>query len=68
MPIRCGRKLDPSVTRKAAELYLDDSLEIKHLVERFGVSRGSIYTAVARLREERGVAGPRTVAPHLRAL
>lgn len=55
MAARGGRKIDEGITRKAAALHLDEELSIPALMERFGISRGSISTAVYKLRLERGV-------------
>lgn len=51
-----GSKVPAS--RKAAQLYLDEGLGIPALRERFGISRGSILTAIYKLRRERGEQRP----------
>lgn len=47
-------------SRRAAELYLDEGVEISALVERLGIGRTLISAAIKRLRDERGIAGPRS--------
>ncbi len=58
MPARGQHGSKAPRSRKAAELYLDDGLTIAALCERFGLARGTIWTAVDRLRRERRSASP----------
>lgn len=54
MPARGQHGSKVPASRKAAQLYLDEGLEIGALCDRFGIRRTSLYQAVHRLREERG--------------
>lgn len=51
------RKTVSDKANRAAALYLDQSIEVRALIERFGVSRGSIWKAIDRLRRQRAEAG-----------
>lgn len=57
MPARGGRKIDDDITRKVAALFLDEGLSVGVLMERFGISRGSVRSAVYRVRKERRIGG-----------
>lgn len=60
MAARCQHGSKVTASRQAAELYLAGELSVAALRERFGIARGSIWQAVHRLREERGIPGPRS--------
>jgi transposase-like protein len=45
-------------SRRAAEIYIDEGELVSALCERFGLQRHSVWQAVHRLREERGLPLP----------
>lgn len=42
-----------SRSRRAAELYLDEQIPIAAVAERFGISKGSVWSEVYKVRKER---------------
>jgi transposase-like protein len=60
MAARCQHGSKVTASRQAAELYLAGELTVGAACERFGIARGSVWSAVDRLRKERGIQGPRS--------
>jgi transposase-like protein len=57
MPARCQRGSKVPSSRRAAELVLSGELTVAAACERFGIGRGSVWSAVDRLRKERAAGG-----------